>query len=193
MMPFTISTVEMSPFLSVLWLLMMLACQSTCSIIFRNVAKGVVFCSQHVWHSGALVLLLLLMLAVIPLHTCLAPNEIHFDSVICLQSHKPTHCGTLLCKVMRSSKRTMPPHDLHNQTFKSAAMYSETHSILLCHLYEKWQSLAEDGFYLWILISGTGQLNIVLWLLLCLWQINLDSATCLVLYSLFITQHTAFN
>lgn len=85
----------------------------------------------------AAALLLLFTLAVTPLHTALAPDEIHFGSVIHLWSHKPIHCGTLLCKLMRSSQRTMPLHHLHNETFRSAATRSETHLLLLCHLYWK--------------------------------------------------------
>lgn len=193
MMSFTISTAEVSPFLSVLRLFAMPTCRSTRGIIFWDVPKGGFFSSHSMFDTVvAAALLLLFMLTVIPLHPPLAPDEIRFDSVIRLRSHKPIHCGTLLCKLMRSPQRTMPLHHLHNQTFRSAAIRSETRLLLLCHLYWKHHSLAEDGFYSWILIPCARHTNIT-WLLPCLWQINLDSATCLLLDSLFITRYTILN
>ena len=103
--------------------------------LLRHVQRRL-FSAHNMYDTAvAAALLLLFMLAVITLHTPLAPDEIHFDLVIRLWSHKPIHCGTLLRKLMRSSQRTMPLHHLHNQAFRSAAIRSETHLLLLCHLY----------------------------------------------------------
>lgn len=191
-MPLTICTVVMSPFLSVLWLLMMPACHRTRDIIWHG--QGGLFSAHSMFDTAvAAAVLLLLMLAVIPLHPPFASDEIGFDSVIHLGSHKPIHCAMLLCKLMRSSQRTMPLHHLHNQTLRSVAICSETHLLLLCHLYWKQHRLAEDAFYLWILIHCAGLLNFMLWLLPYLWQMNLDPTTCLLLHSLFITQYAVFN
>lgn len=134
MVPFTIYTVVMPPFLSVLWPL---------ATPPRRRTRGITRHGQGGWFSAhstfdtavAAAALLLLTLAVIPLHPPFASDEIGFDSVIRLRSHKPIHCAMLLCKLMRSSQKTMLLHHLHNQTFRSAAICSETHLLLLCHLY----------------------------------------------------------
>lgn len=131
-MSFTISTAEVSPFLSVLQLFAMPTCRSTRGIIFWDVPKGGLFSAHSMFDTVvAAALLLLFMLTVIPLHPPLAPDEIRFDSIIRLRSHKPIHCGTLLCKLMRSPQRTMPLHHLHNQTFRSAAIRSAALSFIL--------------------------------------------------------------
>ena len=164
--------------------------------IWHNILRsgqGGSFSAHSVYDTVvAAALLLLFVLAAIPLHTPLACDENRLDSVIHLRSYKPIHWGMLLCKLMRSSQRTMPFHHLHHQAFRSVAICSETRLLLLCHLYWKRHGLAEVVFYLWILIPRAWLHNTMLWLLLYLCQINLDSTTCLFLYSLFITQGTVF-
>lgn len=69
MMSFTISTAEVSPFLSVLRLFAMPTCRSTRGIIFWDVPKGGLFSSHSMFDTVvAAALLLLFMLTVIPLH-----------------------------------------------------------------------------------------------------------------------------
>lgn len=188
-LPFIISISEMTPFLSAA------ADAGMPKYMWHNVVRhgqgGLLSPHSRYDTVVAVTLLLLFVLAVIPLHSALAPDEIHCYSVIYLQLHKPIHYGMLLWKLIKSCQRSMAFHHLHNQTFRSAAICSETQLVLLCQLYWEWHGLGEGGFYLWILIPCTG--HFMLWLLSYLWEINLDSATCLLLYSLFITWYTVFN
>lgn len=185
-MLFTISTAEMSPFPSVLWLIMMLACQHTCGIIFWDKANRDCFLL-----TAFIAVLLLFMLGVIPLHIPLEPDKICFDSVIHLWSHKPMHCGTLLRKLMRSSQRTLLLHHIRNQTFRPE-IYIQKHTCYCFAIYTE-SDTGLQRTYLRILTLCAGHFNIMLWLLPCLWQINLDSDTYLLLHSFFITWYTVFN
>lgn len=182
-MPFTTSTAELSPFLSVLWLL-------THPIIFWDMAKGGCFLLP------ACVTQWFLLPCSCCLHWlwshCTAPDEIHFDSVICLWTHKPIHCRTLLCKLIRSSQRTMILNHLHYHAFRVVAACSETLLLLLCCLY--WNTQACRGCFLFMnpnSLCWTPQHPAVIASIAR--QINLDSATRLLLFSLFITRYTVFN
>lgn len=190
-MPFTISTAEMSPFLSVLWLLAMLACQSTCGIILRDVDKWVCFlltaymiqwwllpcscCSCLVW-SHCIQPLHLMKFALIQSFVFGLTNQ----SIV--ERYFVNGWGALkeLCLFIVVIIR---PFGLW--------LYVQKHTCYCFVIYT--ESDTEDGSYLWILIPCAGHLNIMLWLIPYLWQINLDSATCLLLYSLFITRYTVFN